>query len=100
MDIREMRRRISEVYDGLGWKKKVANMPDMQVYAIYKEFEKSGKFRTERQLKSLRSSDERQLQALKKVYEPKNDCHQVTIDEFFGDLVTKNMENMDNKEEK
>ena len=72
MDIREMRRRISEVYNGLGWKKKVANMPDMQVYAIYMNFKKTGKFKTEEQ-----------LQALKKTYEPKNDCHQVTIDEFF-----------------
>lgn len=92
MDIREMRRRISEVYDGLGWKKKVANMPDMQVYAIYMNFKTSGKFKTQKE-----------LDALKKVYEPKNECHQVTIDEFFCDLLTEKYGFMDknnkNKEE-
>lgn len=63
-------------------------MPDIQVYAIYMNFKKTGKFKTEEQ-----------LQALKKAYEPKNDCHQVTIDEFFGDLVEKRTENDKNKEE-
>lgn len=82
MDIREMRRRISEVYDGLGWKKKVANMPDMQVYAIYKEFEKSGKFRTERQ-----------LQALKRHSEEENG-HQMDINDMWPDnLYIKKEEN-------
>lgn len=59
-------------------------MPERQVYAIYMSFKKSGKFKTQAQ-----------LDALKKAYEPKNDCHQVTIDEFFGDLVEKRTENMD-----
>lgn len=93
MDIREMRRRISEVYDGLGWKKKVANMPDMQVYAIYKEFETRGKFRTERQLKSLRSSDEKQLKALKKRNEEENG-HQMDFTDMWPDnLYIKKEEN-------
>lgn len=52
-------------------------MPEHQVYAIYMSFKKSGKFKTQEE-----------LDALKKAYTPKNDCHQVTIDEFFGDLVT------------
>lgn len=77
-----MRRRISEVYSGLGWKKKVANMPERQVFAIYKQFEKSGKFRTERQ-----------LQALKKRNEEENG-HQMSINDMWPDsLYIKKEEN-------
>lgn len=92
METREMRRRISEVYSSLKWKERVANMPDYQVYAIYMSFKKSGKFETQEE-----------LDALKRAYAPKNDYHQVTIDEFFGDLVTEKHGFMDksnkNKEE-
>lgn len=52
-------------------------MPESQVYAVYMSFKKSGKFKTQEE-----------LDALKKAYAPKNNCHQVTFDEFFGDLVT------------
>ena len=63
-------------------------MPERQVYAIYMSFKKSGKFMTQEG-----------LDAFKKAYEPKNDCHQVTIDEFFGDLVAEKCEFINNKEE-
>lgn len=67
-------------------------MPERQVYAIYMSFKKSGKFKTQEE-----------LDAFKRVYSPKNDCHQIAIDEFFGDLVTEKHGFMDknskNKEE-
>lgn len=71
MTTEEMRRHISAMYDGLGWKKKVANMPERQVYAVFMSFEKSGKFKTQAQ-----------LEALKKKKEAENG-HQMTLDEYL-----------------
>lgn len=42
--IEEMRHDISKVYLSSGWKKKVANMPDKQVMAIYYNFLERGMF--------------------------------------------------------
>ena len=42
--IDEMRHDISKVYLNSSWKKKVANMPDKQVMAIYYSFLANGKF--------------------------------------------------------
>lgn len=42
--IEEMRHDISKVYLNTSWKKKVANMPDKQVMAIYYSFLANGKF--------------------------------------------------------
>ena len=42
--IEEMRSDISKVYLNTSWKKKVANMPDKQVMAIYYSFLAKGKF--------------------------------------------------------
>ena len=42
--IEEMRHDISKVYLNSSWKKKVANMPDKQVMAIYYNFLANGKF--------------------------------------------------------
>ena len=85
MTTEEMRRRISAVYDGLGWKKKVANMPERQVYAVFMSFEKSGKFKTQAQ-----------LEALKKKKEEENG-HQMSIFDMWPEKLIKNV---DNKEEK
>lgn len=42
--IDEMRHDISKVYLNTSWKKKVANMPDKQVMAIYYDFLARGMF--------------------------------------------------------
>lgn len=42
--VEEMRHDISKVYLSSGWKKKVANMPEKQVMAIYYNFLETGKF--------------------------------------------------------
>ena len=56
MTTEEMRRRISAVYNGLSWKKKVANMPERQVYAIYMSFKKNGKFDLDKKMKELKEN--------------------------------------------
>lgn len=42
--IEEMRHDISKVYLNTSWKKKVANMPDKQVMAVYYNFLERGMF--------------------------------------------------------
>lgn len=79
MTTEEMRRRISAVYNGLSWKKKVANMPERQVYAIYMSFKKSGKFKIERELSALKNTknvENMDLEAKK--------WHQMTFEEVFS----------------
>lgn len=44
MTVEEMRVAIAKVYKGDGWKRKVHNMPDYQVTAIYFSFLEAGKF--------------------------------------------------------
>lgn len=44
MTVQQMRRDIAKVYDGASWKRRVENMPDDQVIAIYYKFLHSGKF--------------------------------------------------------
>ena len=44
MTISQMRVAITEVYPGPTWERKVANMPDDQVVAIYYEFLRQGRF--------------------------------------------------------
>ena len=41
----EQRLAISKVYSSSSWKKKVENMSDSQVIAVYLRFEKEGKFK-------------------------------------------------------
>lgn len=87
MTTEEMRRRISAVYNGLSWKKKVANMPERQVYAVFKQFEKSGKFKTQAQLDALKARNE-------EIY-----GHQMNISDMWPENLIKNMDNDKNKEE-
>lgn len=44
MTVEEMRVAIAKVYNGPAWIRKVHNMPDYQVTAIYFSFLESGKF--------------------------------------------------------
>ena len=44
MTVNQMRHDISKVYSGVKWKRKVENMSDNQVIAVYYKFERSGKF--------------------------------------------------------
>ena len=44
MTVHEMRREISEVYPGEGWKIKVSKMPEDQVIAVYYKFLETQKF--------------------------------------------------------
>lgn len=44
MSVEEMRVAIAKVYSGEAWKRKVRNMPDYQVMAIYFSFLETGKF--------------------------------------------------------
>lgn len=78
MTTEEMRRRISAVYNGLSWKKKVANMPERQVYAIYMSFKKSGKFMTNKILMDLKTDKPE-----KKVKKSDEKWHQMTFSEVF-----------------
>lgn len=59
-------------------------MPERQVYAVFKQFEKSGKFKIEAQLRSLRSSNEAQLDALKARNRDHNDGIVSLEDEKYG----------------
>lgn len=47
-------------------------MPERQVYAVFKQFEKSGKFKTQAQLDALKAKNE------------EKNGHQVTLDEYFN----------------
>lgn len=44
MTTQEMRNAIEKVYPGPGWRRKVANMAEGQVIAVYLAFEKNGTF--------------------------------------------------------
>ena len=45
LDISQMRERVSEAYDGDGWKKKVRFMPNDQVIAIFYKLLKKGRIK-------------------------------------------------------
>jgi hypothetical protein len=55
LSIEQMRKDISNVYSGEMWKKKVARMPEDQVFAIYNRFLNQGKFRKKDGQKSKNS---------------------------------------------
>lgn len=44
MHINQMRKEIAKVYPGPKWKKRVENMPENQVLAVYNSFLKEGRF--------------------------------------------------------
>lgn len=45
LQISQMREKIREVYSGDGWVKRVQNMPNDQVIALYYKFLKQGKIK-------------------------------------------------------
>lgn len=45
LQISQMREKIREVYSGEGWIKRVRNMPNDQVIALYYKFLKQGKIK-------------------------------------------------------
>ena len=48
MNTETMRREIAKVYTGAKWQRKVKEMPENQVIAVYHNFQKSGKFKQPR----------------------------------------------------
>lgn len=68
-----------------GWEEKVKNMSPWQIYAIFDNLVKRGiiyyddnkniKYRTPEEVKELKKRKE----------EFRSDCHQVTLDEYFGE---------------
>ena len=50
---------IAGCYDSVSWKRKVREMPDYQVYAIYKKFMEEGRF--EKKKEYARKEEYRQL---------------------------------------
>ena len=52
MNVETMRSEIAKVYTGDGWKKKVKNMPENQVVAVYLNFKKTGMFDIQRKLEN------------------------------------------------
>ena len=52
MNVETMRSEIAKVYTGNGWKKKVKNMPENQVVAVYLNFKKTGMFDIQRKLEN------------------------------------------------
>lgn len=42
--IEYMRAKIAQCYDGIAWKDKCRRMRDNQVYAVYMNFQRTGKF--------------------------------------------------------
>lgn len=55
-------------------------MPESQVYAVYMSFKKSGKFKTEAELKAL------------KVKEEEKYGHQMNISDMWPEKLIKNMD--------
>ncbi len=49
MKIEVMRREISNVYSGEKWKKRVKNMPENQVLAVYNSFVKTDRFEKQKE---------------------------------------------------
>ena len=45
LNVDQMREKISEAYNGEGWKKKVRFMPDDQVIAIFYRMKKKGQIK-------------------------------------------------------
>ena len=52
MNVETMRREIAKAYTGDAWKRKVKNMPENQVVAVYLNFKKTGMFDIQRKLEN------------------------------------------------
>lgn len=61
LSVDEMRQAIKKPYSGVGWARRVANMHDMQVIAVYYKFLEEGKF--DRKPLPVNKKEEKQIQA-------------------------------------
>ena len=61
MNVETMRREIAKAYTGDAWKRKVKNMPENQVVAVYHNFQKTGRFETNSATKPKGNGFGRQL---------------------------------------
>lgn len=62
MSISQMREAIAKVYEGIRWKARVSKMAENQVIAIYRSFQKSGKFEKKKEtVKRQSNSNYQQL---------------------------------------
>lgn len=55
MTVQQMRNKIISVYEGMAWRRRVENMPDDQVIAIYYRFLEDGKFNQPKKKKAIES---------------------------------------------
>ena len=62
-------------------------MPERQVYAVFKQFEKSGKFKTQAQLDALKERNEKEY------------GHQMSITDMWPENLIKNMDKNDKNKE-
>lgn len=85
----EMATALKNCYeDDIAWKEKVSRMNSRQIYAIFNKLKGEGlinvdgygniTFRTREEVDELKRR--RQM-----VHD--NECHQITLDEFFGDII-------------
>lgn len=78
MTTEEKRIAISQVYPGASWKRKVADMSDSQVIAVYLSFEKNGTFRKDLKKHNKPYEDKRERRENRKEYK------QLTIEDFIN----------------
>lgn len=62
-------------------------MPESQVYAVFKQFEKSGKFKTQAQLDALKARDEEKY------------GHQMNISDMWPENLIRSSKNTNKMEE-
>ena len=61
MKIEVMRREISNVYSGEKWKKRVKNMPENQVLAVYNSFVRTNRFEKQKEIEKKKEPEYKQL---------------------------------------
>ena len=81
MTIQEQRNAISSVYPGLSWKRKVADMGESQVIAVYLAFQKNGTFerRKSKDEKFFRNKREEKREIREAKKEAKVSAQQISI---------------------
>lgn len=92
----QRRSAIMLAYNDRKWLERVRKMPALQVYAVFEKFKKDGVinfddngniyYRTPKEVQKLKIKRE----------EARSGCHQITLDEFFGDLIEERKEKDDN----
>lgn len=83
----QRRSAIKLAYNDRNWIDKVNVMSNKQVYAIFDKLKKDGIINLDGNGNIFFRTRE-EVNELKKRRKEQNRCHQITLDEFFGDLVT------------